>query len=390
MAANTGNQTVTLLYHNRADSSVINRRFINIRKTGIYSGGYPTKVDNIHVRLSTLTCEISDGTYQVKISTGSTVTIVVGTATPYVVLRWVYTGDETADYMSILAVATPATNDLVIAECTFTGGGNLQGFDYTERTTPNTQDLFLKVEPTEDTELRVRIRAGRVQGSSGFVFVPDQPSNLFTVPTSNSKVYLVYINPDTGVVSIDSTGTAAASPVAPNYKGKLVLAEVTLSSTSTNITADMIRDVRPFLTLPSASVYASMTNPTPQSIPSGVTTTLVYSTSVVDSTGNIVDLANNRLKPDIAGWYNVSAVIGLENVEETKQGVVFYLRRNGVCAARVSQYPANVAGTPDPAISISTLLYFNGSTDYVDIAVYHNNGSALNTFSAGSFYLHKV
>lgn len=246
MAADSGTQTVTLLYHNRADSKVVNRRFTDIRKTGIYSGGYLTVVDNSHALLSTLICEITDSTYQVKISTGATVTIAVASATPYIVLRWTYTGSQTNDYMSILAVASPSANDLIVAECTFTGGGNLQGFDYTERSTPSTQDLFLKVEPTADTELRVRVRVGRVHSASGVLEIPDQKTSLFIVPTSNSRIDLVYINLSTGAVSIQQ-GTAAASPVAPDYNGKLVLAEIILTSTSTNITSSMIKDVRNFV-----------------------------------------------------------------------------------------------------------------------------------------------
>ncbi|MHA1290265.1 MAG: hypothetical protein ACTSPB_23020, partial [Candidatus Thorarchaeota archaeon] len=66
-------------------------------------------------------------------------------------------------------------------------------------------------------------------------------------PTANSKVYLVYIN-SAGVVAIDSSGTEAASPVAPDYDGRLVLAEVTLASTATEVTASNIKDVRPFVT----------------------------------------------------------------------------------------------------------------------------------------------
>jgi len=71
---------------------------------------------------------------------------------------------------------------------------------------------------------------------------------LFTLPSSNSKVYLVYVDTSNGAICIDSSGTEAVSPVAPDYKGKLVLAEVTLASTDTDITASKIKDVRPFLT----------------------------------------------------------------------------------------------------------------------------------------------
>ena len=251
MPANIGVQNITIRYYTVANSLEVNRRHVSIRLTGIYSGGYLSIVDNANASLSVVVCEIGDGTHQVRAETTVAVTIGVALATPYVVLRWAYTGAIT-DYMQILAVATPAANDLVVAKCTFTGGGNLQGFDYEDssypRSTPNVQDLFLKVQPTENTELKVRIRAGHIQKIASSIDISDQKSDLFVVPSANSRVYLVYIDTSNGTVNIDSTGTEAASPAAPDYKGKLVLAEVTLASTSTNITAGMIKDVRNFIT----------------------------------------------------------------------------------------------------------------------------------------------
>jgi len=247
MPANIGDQTVTILYYMPANSADVNRRHKGIRQVGIYSGGYLSVVDNSHALLSLLVCEVSDSSHQVRIETASAINIAVVVGTPYIVLRWTYTG-STADYMEILAVATPTTNDLVVGKCSFTGGGALQGFDYSERSTPNTQDLFLKVEPTENTELKVRVRAGRIRNGRETIIVPDQVSDLFTLPSSNSRVYLLYVDISDGTIKIDSSGVAASSPVAPDYGTKLVLAEITLSSTDNNITASKIKDVRCFIT----------------------------------------------------------------------------------------------------------------------------------------------
>lgn len=251
MPANVGNQIVTILYYRAANSSIVNKRHKGIRQVGIYSGGYLSIVDASNAQLATLICEISDSTHQVRVETGSAINIAVALATPYVVLRWAYTGAIT-DYMEIKVVATPAANDVVVGKCTFTGGGDLQGFDYGDsdypRTTPGIQDLFLKVEATPDTELRVRVRAGRIQSASGVYDVADQKSDLFVVPGANSRVYLVYIDTSDGTVKINSTGVAAVSPTAPDYGGQVVLAEVTLASTDTNITVDKIKDVRNFIT----------------------------------------------------------------------------------------------------------------------------------------------
>jgi len=260
MPADVGQQVVSILYYSIATSDNVNKRHIDIRKTGIYKGGYLTVTDASHAQLSPLACEITDGSHQVKVETTVAVNIVVAQATPYIILRWSYAG-ATSDYMEIKAVATPQTYDLVVAKCSFDGDGNPNGISYGDssypRSTPNVQDLFLKVESTGETELRVRIRAGRIQSATAVIAINDQKSNLFTRPASNSKVYLVYVDPSTGAIGIDSSGTAAADPTAPSYSGKLVLAEVTLSSTDTSIPASKIKDVRPFIT--------------PRAIPDGVT-----------------------------------------------------------------------------------------------------------------------
>lgn len=256
MPADVGTQTVTILYYRAANSSIVNKRFHEIRQVGLYKGGYLSIVDDANCQLSLLICEISDGTNQVRVETTVAVNIGVASATPYVVLRWTYTGAIT-DYMEILAVATPAANDIVVGLCTFDGSDDLNGFNYQHatypRTTPNTQDLFLKVEATPASELRVQIRAGRVTTFNSSVDISDQLSTTLSAPVSNSRIDLIYVT-TTGVIAV-VTGTAAASPSVPDYGGKMVLAEITIASTDVNIAASAIKDVRNFLT-PSISMLA--------------------------------------------------------------------------------------------------------------------------------------
>lgn len=249
MPADIGNQTISIIYHNRADSGAVNLRHKDVRRFGIYSGGYLSIVDGSHCQISALICEITDGVYQVKVQTASTVNLAVSSATPYVVLRWTYVG-AVDDYMELLAVSNPQSNDLIVGKCSFNGGGVLQGFIYSERSNPNVFDLFFKVESTGQTELRVRARSGRIHTESGVINIPDQKSGLFVPPPSNSKIFLVYINELDGTVNIDSSGTAAATPSAPNYDNRMVLAEVTLSAGNTNIPDSAIKDVRNFITPP--------------------------------------------------------------------------------------------------------------------------------------------
>lgn len=245
MPSNVGNQTISIFYRAVANSSEWNKRNVGIIRTGIYTGGWLTLINSTTARISALSCEISDGTYQIRVSTSETANMAVSSATPYIVLRWSY-GGTINDYMEILAVATPATNDLIVGKCTFSGGGALNGFDYSERSDPSTKDGFLKVEPTGESELRVRIRGGYIQLPNSSVQIQDQKSDAIVPPSANSKVYLIYVDTD-GTVRVDSTGTEAADPSAPSYGNKLVLAEVTVSAGDTSILASQITDVRPFI-----------------------------------------------------------------------------------------------------------------------------------------------
>lgn len=251
MPSDIGGQSISLKYQAPGNSAEVNERFLNIRPTGIYSGGVLTVVDGSHASLSPAVCEIGDDTYQVRVETTTAVNIAVGTATPYVVLRWSYTG-TTLDYMEVLAVSSASiqSTDLVVAKCSF-AGVVLNGFDYGDstypRSVPNVQNLWLKVIP-KGSSLKAMILPGYYQSHTGSVHISLQETDALVPPTANSKIYLVYLDIETGAVAIDSSGTEAASPSAPSYNGRMVLAEITLSSTGTEITDSDIKDVRPFVT----------------------------------------------------------------------------------------------------------------------------------------------
>ena len=247
MPANIGNQIVTLKFYDEVTTVNVNRRFKGLRPKGIYSGGYLTKITNTSVSLTPLVCEIGDGDHQVRVDMQNEVAShVVASSTPYVVLRWQYTGDSNDDYMSIVSVATPSSTDMIVGKCIY-NGSTLNSISYAERANPEVMDMYLRVEPTETVELRVRIRAGRYHLADSVIEIADQKSSQFVLPTTLDKIYLLYVEHATGGIAIDSSGVESLTPVAPDYKGKQVLAEITLTPTSTNITDAEIKDVRSFL-----------------------------------------------------------------------------------------------------------------------------------------------
>jgi hypothetical protein len=259
-ATDHGTQNITIEFFEEATSFDVNKRNVNIVPRGIYSGGHLTRVSDIEVTLSAFTAEIGDDDIQISVQTSALATLNAGAldsgdideATPYLVLRWGYQA-AAGNFVEVHAIASAAAaqdNDLIIGKCVFSGA-TLTGFDYSDRTFLNVQDLFLRVEA--DSGLYVWVRAGRIHSSTGSVFVPEQRLGPFTVPGSpNSRIDLVHIE-STGNVAIHQ-GTAAVSPSAPDYNGRLVVAEVRVVNGDTSIPASQIQDVRSFITAVSSAL----------------------------------------------------------------------------------------------------------------------------------------
>jgi len=248
-STNYGTQTITLDYNAEAASGLINERFTNIRPTGIYKGGYLSKVSDVLVTVSTVVCEIGNGTYQVRVSTAASQNITVATTTPYVVFRWTYTG-ATANYMDMLAVAAGSiqANDLIVGKCVF-ASSTLTGFSYNttdyRRSTPYTLDQQLRVEPTETASMTVRIRGGRFSFGSQPIFVSDQVTSIINAPASYTRYDLVCID-TAGAIQVVTGTEGAGTP--PNYEGRVPLAYLKLEVSTTSITASEIKDIRTHLT----------------------------------------------------------------------------------------------------------------------------------------------
>jgi hypothetical protein len=255
-------QIISVLFYDPADSEVVNRIGVNNRPVGLYSGGYLTIINDTTVALSALKVEIGSivsGEYhQVFIETVTSKNVTVGYGTPYVVLRWNY-AESTSNPMTVHAVALGdiLAGDVLVGKCIFAGStltGIIYDYDATDRihtrTVPLSLQTFLRVVPTIPASMRVRISKGWCNFGQSNVFIADQESPLFTAPGSNSRIDLLYVS-TAGVLTI-LQGTAAASPVAPTYGGKMVLAEVRLTAGQTSITAVNIQDTRGVITASSA------------------------------------------------------------------------------------------------------------------------------------------
>ena len=105
-----------------------------------------------------------------------------------------------------------------------------------------------------------------------------------------------------------------------------------------------------------------------QSIPTGTFTKIAINTTTFDPSG-IVDTTNNSIKPTKTGYYQVNGQVAFQSIS----GNLFCLLYiNGSAYSRGNRMEANGWS----AVTISDIIYFNGSTDYVELWVYQNSGAS--------------
>ena len=246
MASDEGSQIVTIRFHRPVDSDVVNKRFQDIRMLGIHKGGYLTITAAPQVSLSPLVCEISDGTHQVRVETTVAVTKTLTVGNPYLILSWDYSGVEDTDFMVITTSGLPDEDDIIVGKGIFTEGV-LTSIDYSNRTSPDTHHLFLRVEEMETPSTYVKVRAGVGHAASAHSSIVDR-NVLISGYSGGDEVY-VYVN---------DAGGIAHSKTAANYVGKALLAKIVYPADGIIENSD-IEDTRSFITPPAIPDESSIT-----------------------------------------------------------------------------------------------------------------------------------
>jgi hypothetical protein len=121
---------------------------------------------------------------------------------------------------------------------------------------------------------------------------------------------------------------------------------------------------------PAFSAYASGT----QSITTVSFTKIQINTELFDTNSNFDPTTNYRFTPTVAGYYQVNGAV-LISIGAT--GVVTAsIYKNGSLAAIGN---STASDSFNAYSAISTLLYLNGSTDYIELYGYHNAGTSKST-----------
>lgn len=128
------------------------------------------------------------------------------------------------------------------------------------------------------------------------------------------------------------------------------------------------------LNVPECQAYATVV----QNIPNNTPTAILYDSENLDPYGMHSTTSNtSRITPTAPGWYEVSggAVYGNNGTGDRK--VQPYV--NGAAIQYASaQVPAVGGGANGTAVGCPTVtLYFNGTTDYVELYATQNSGGTL-------------
>jgi len=125
---------------------------------------------------------------------------------------------------------------------------------------------------------------------------------------------------------------------------------------------------------PTFSAYRSSTN---QSFSANTWTKVQCQTEEWDTNSNYDNSTNYRFTPTVAGYYQCSAAWS-NDTSSSYNYVSIY--KNGVSSRLGIFNGANGVGA-----TISAIIYFNGSTDYIEMYIFSNTGN-IQTGPAGTFF----
>ena len=135
-----------------------------------------------------------------------------------------------------------------------------------------------------------------------------------------------------------------------------------------DVTGNVITDA------PAFSAYALSNT----SLANGTSTKVLFDTEVFDLTN---DFASSTFTPSVAGYYQINASVWVDGANSQNQ-MQLKLYKNGSNYSILDIIADSTL--QDTTVANSTLVYCNGTTDYLEIYVYHNMGVTKNAQGNGN------
>jgi hypothetical protein len=121
-----------------------------------------------------------------------------------------------------------------------------------------------------------------------------------------------------------------------------------------------------------------------QSIPNATSTVITFDTEDIDSdSGHSLVTNTGRYTAQTPGWYLITAY-GLFAVSANALACQIEIRVNGAgVTLATSQHISTGTGNVSTHLSTSTHYFLNGTTDFVEIAMFQNTTAAINAGAQG-------
>lgn len=116
-----------------------------------------------------------------------------------------------------------------------------------------------------------------------------------------------------------------------------------------------------------------------QSISSSTWTKITFNSEDFDTNNNF---ASSTFTPTVAGYYQISANVRMTSMA-SGNNIGLQIYKNGSANSEIGNVNEGAAG--DASRGGSSLIYFNGSTDYVEIYLYQSNASAKSTVNGTQY-----
>ena len=101
-----------------------------------------------------------------------------------------------------------------------------------------------------------------------------------------------------------------------------------------------------------------------QSFTASTWTKVSFNTEEFDTNSNYDNATNYRFTPTVAGYYQINAVVSISGTAMTQFICAIYKNNGEYKRGNQLSYAAGVGNS---ACVISSVVYFNGSTDYIEI-----------------------
>ena len=136
--------------------------------------------------------------------------------------------------------------------------------------------------------------------------------------------------------------------------------------------------------MPAFSAYLSSN----QSVSNATYTKVQINTKIFDTNSYYDNSTNYRFTPLIAGYYQVNACVAIDSTTTNPNFGRTAIYKNGTNYA-TSTMSASASATNTLSPLVSTVIYLNGSTDYLEVYGYNNGATGPLFYTNGSIlYTH--